>query len=461
MCTTDNFCSTEVSQDARCTKTYPRDLFLNPDKYGDAIIIGTIFDDSQAKHLFRENSVVLAAKKINELKNGKVDGRQFGVVRCTPSTNDGENGRVTAEAAAQAARYLVDVVGVPAIIGPADSTSAAAVFEELEGSGTLIMSPSATSTVLTGIDPSGLFWRTAPPDNRQAEAMATYLARTPTPPEAGSGDLFVAYADDEYGGPLFGALKKALEKHLPAGKLVGERAYAPARSIERDEAIIAASDSDATTVVFLANQGDVKTFLIAAVGDVERYPRLGMGRQIFLPDSAASADVIEATPGLAELFGVINGTRPFLPTQSPPYKAFRIAYGGEFGESPDGRSYASNSYDAAWLVFAGIAWSQGQRDEITGEGIAEGLRSVSHGFVSNAPDSVSPEAIDLTPSNWIKIRDSLSAGVPVNVIGASGDLNYDDTTQELLHHPYEIWEYEDATVKRDPDASAYLEQTEP
>jgi ABC-type branched-subunit amino acid transport system substrate-binding protein len=454
VCTDDNLCSSVASQNARCTKTSPRDLFLNAEKYGDRIIIGTLFDDSQAKHLFRENSVILAAGELNGT-DAKLAGRQVGLVHCTPSANEQQDNLSRAEGAAVAARYLVDVLGVPAIIGPADSTSAKEVFEELKGSGTLIMSPSATSTDLSGkgFDPDDLLWRTAPPDDKQAEAMARYLSRTPVgDSDTGSGDVFVVYADDAYGKPLFDNLKAS--PYLPPGKLLGSESYSPANVRSLAPAIEVASDSDAKTVAFFANQEDVKGFLGEAVLDTAYFDgeENTTNKLIFLPDSAASRDVIDGVAGLDVLFPNIRGTRPEL-ERSTLYTNFSLAYFRRFKESPDGRSYASNSYDAAWLVFAGMAWSQGMHGEISGAGIAEGLKHVS-------PDMPEEDEIPLEPDNWQDIVDSLTAGNSIDVVGASGSLDYDSEEYELNDHPYEIWKYEAGTVKPDPIGTAYLKPDE-
>lgn len=442
VCTGDHLCSSTVSQNARCTKTSPRDLFLNPERYGDTIIVGTIFDDSQAKHLFRENSVALAAHEINGLGADKLEGRQIGLVHCTPSPDDRLDNLSQSEGAAAAARYLVDVIGVSTVIGPADSTSAKAVYEELSGSGTLVISPSATSTALSDIDADGLLWRTAPPDDLQAEAIATYLGRPPVGEDTGSGDVYVIYADDQYGRPLFENFNQKF-----AGKLVGKASFAPEEPRSLIDAIGLAVEGDAKTVLFFANQSHVQIFLSEVVQrPADFLDKTPVGREIFLPDSAAAADVIEGVAGLSEIFGLIKGTRPKLNEQSVAYRHFRGAYYEQFEESPDGRSYSSNSYDAAWLVFAGMEWSLRAYGEVTGQGLVEGLRQVSNGS----------EEVELSPLNWKQIGGLLRQGQSINVTGASGALDYESGTDELRTHQYEIWEYVGTKVKPNEAATQYV-----
>ncbi len=445
VCTEDNLCSSTVSQNARCTKTSPRDLFLNPERYGDAIIVGTIFDDSQAKHLFRENSVELAAHELNGLGADKLEGRQIGLVQCTPSPDDRLDDLSQSEGAAAAARYLTDVIGVSTVIGPADSTSAKAVYEELTGSGTLVMSPSATSTALSDIDPDGLLWRTAPPDDLQAVAIATYLSRPPVGEDTGSGDVYVIYAEDDYGRPLFENFQQVF-----TGKLLGSSGFSPEDSRPLTDAIRLASKSPAQTILFLANQSNVENFLKDVLQRPNDYLKSPVKREIFLPDTAAASDVSENVAGLSDLFHMIRGTRPVLKEDSVAYEHFRGEYIKRFGESPDGRSYSSNSYDAAWLVFAGMEWSQGNYGEITGEGIVGGLRQVSNGDLAET---------ELSPLEWKNIGGLLRKGQSINVTGASGALDYIDYEggiDELGKHHYEIWEYIGTKVQPNEDATDYL-----
>ena len=127
------------------------------------------------------------------------------------------------------------------------------------------------------------------------------------------------------------------------------------------------------------------------------------------------------------MFDQVRGSRP---TTIPGivYDAFAASYAGAFGgQDPSEAGFTAYAYDAAWLLLYGSAWSGYQEGEITGTGIGRGLRQLSSG-----------EDVDIKPSTWISVRANFEAGVSINVIGASGELDYDSTTGETTS-PIEVW----------------------
>ena len=75
----------------------------------------------------------------------------------------------------------------------------------------------------------------------------------------------------------------------------------------------------------------------------------------------------------------------------------------------------------------GAAWSNYQLGEISGLGIGRGLRNISAG-----------DEVDIKPSTWISVRANFEAGESIDVVGASGELDYDVTTGETAS-PIEVW----------------------
>ena len=66
---------------------------------------------------------------------------------------------------------------------------------------------------------------------------------------------------------------------------------------------------------------------------------------------------------------------------------------------------------------------------MTGLGVARGLRQLS--------DS-GGEAIDVGPADWDALQAQFGEGEPVDVRGASGELDYDSETAETTL-PVEVW----------------------
>ncbi len=134
-------------------------------------------------------AVVAAIEEINQA--GGVLGRpvQFDIVDEEVGTGPDE--------------LLAD--GVDAIIGPASSRVALAQLEQMvqPDTGVVTCSPTATAMALDDFpDKSGLFFRTAPSDSLQMEAIARRVEDT------GETSVAVGYLDDPYG--------RGLEKSLAA-----------------------------------------------------------------------------------------------------------------------------------------------------------------------------------------------------------------------------------------------------
>ena len=65
---------------------------------------------------------------------------------------------------------------------------------------------------------------------------------------------------------------------------------------------------------------------------------------------------------------------------------------------------------------------------MNGRGIARGLRRVSSGT-----------ALEIKPSSWTPVKEAFSmADGSINIRGASGDLDYNPTTEETTG-PVEVW----------------------
>ena len=76
-------------------------------------------------------------------------------------------------AAVEAARHLVEVEGVHAIVGPNASAAALPISQSVSGTlGVPTISPSATSPQLTDVEDNGYFFRTALSDAAQGPVLA-------------------------------------------------------------------------------------------------------------------------------------------------------------------------------------------------------------------------------------------------------------------------------------------------
>lgn len=413
VCRDDGFCE-RVEPRPRCERTFPEDLFTRPEEHRDTIVIGSLMDRSLATQEARENAAELAIRSAND--TGGLDGRPFGIVFCDIQENNAYDGLTREMAATDSARFLADELGLPAIIGPSASEDVQAVFLELQQ--TLVMSPSATGPALTAIDETaptdrtpGLLWRTAPPDTIQASAIATDMRSRSV------GSVAVIHATDAYGDGIAQAFFDAF----------GDAELLP---FDNDsvlaEQIVLAGGLDVDEVLFVSSQTEEAAGFINAVAGNAGYDAKG----IFLTDSAANADFVDATRGAMARWPQIRGTRPSLPS-GPVYEIFASRYRTEFTEDPASFSFTAHAYDAAWLVLYGVAWAHHRENVISGQTIARGLRRISSG-----------EAQTIQPSTFQPIVTAFSNGQSVDVSGASGALDYDPATEETSA-PIEVWTVDD------------------
>lgn len=436
VCRSDGLC--EVLQiHPRCTKTFPEDLLTDPLGNKDRIVIGSIMQRGVGLFAKFELAARLAFKQAN-LEGGTDDG-DFGVVLCNADDSGPESALsddlTGTDAAVAVADYLSDVIGVPAIFGPATSSDTQEAFLAVRDKGVLVISPSATSNALTDLDPPtasdeapGLLWRTAPPDSFQGEAMA-YDMRSPG---AGrSQQVATVAAIHEIGAYGAGLIQVFATAFQAQGGTVTQKPFENAN--DRDQFVTeAGADPSIDEVLFVSSQiVDEVAFLDAAAA----VPGYDAGKGIFLSDAAATDDVLSgASPSRHPL---IRGTRPKPLDRRTDlvYSTFLASYMAEYGEDVDGEVFTSNSYDAAWLIAYGVSWAlANEGGEITGTTIARGLRHLSSG-----------QPLDVGPTSWVTLQQQFAAGKGVNITGASGVLDFDDVSEETSTE-IEVWTVSDAKI---------------
>lgn len=418
----------EVALDERCKTVFPKDLFTNPDDYPNAVIFGSLFDHNRTNgDLILVNSANLAIKEANN--SGLTAGRSFGIVHCDYQENEDIDKKTSDIAAVDGAKFLVDKVGVSAIIGPGTSGLAELVYKELQlpvhAPQALMISPSATSPSLTDIDvrdgdKPGLFWRTAPSDSVLSQVLAERMV------SAGITNAYVIYADDSYSSGLANALDKNFEPPLERVGFSDASGIVPAVIN-----VSGKTSGPGVAVVFIgADVDQVVTFLNSAAtfpfyNDVD----------IFLGDAAYNKDVIAQTKNNAsKLYPRVRGVFPGAPSGSV-YLNFNASYAAAYpGESATDASYSPYTYDATWLAIYGSAWAEFQRETFNGIDFAYGLQQVS------SPTGV---AVDVNRDTWNTVKREFKAGHGINITGASGELDFDPETEETSA-PVIFWKINDA-----------------
>lgn len=114
-----------------------------------------------------------------------------GVLGKDVTTEFQDDGTDQNKAIAGAKKLIAD--GVPVIIGPSFSGGAEAVLPLTEKAHVVMFSPSATSAELASASTDGMFFRTAPSDALQAQAIADIITRS------GAAKVFIVARGDTYG----------------------------------------------------------------------------------------------------------------------------------------------------------------------------------------------------------------------------------------------------------------------
>lgn len=338
--------------------------------------------------------------------------RSFALIRCTYGGD--ENAQV--DNARKAARYAIDDLGAVAIIGPGTSRLAEVVYQEV-GDRALIISPSATSDSLTIIDGTeksaaepGLFWRTVASDDYQGAVIAELLD------DAARGHVAIVHKKGSYGEGLALRVTTTLQQRGFAGPVD----LWPFSSVSGDlaEFIPMIDASAAEEVVFITDStDDVVGFLNGASG------KAGFAtKAILLSDTGYNDAVLPVAANFND--DQIRGVRPS-PSEGPVYESYRFAYKARFNRDPT--AYTPETYDATWLAIYGVTWSTLQEGGLSPVGMAKGLHQISSG-----------ELLNVAPLSWKTIGQLFTEGKSVDVVGASGELNYDDVTEETQGR-IEVW----------------------
>ncbi|HZO14895.1 MAG TPA: ABC transporter substrate-binding protein [Polyangiaceae bacterium] len=420
----DHTCAPLFSED--CT-TVEGDV-----QHDEAIIIGMMSATTGAGApvgTAMQNSVRLAYSEFADFALGLPGGeggtpRPLAVIGCDEYAD-----------AERAARHLIDTVGVPVIIGPSESGAVLDVALLVSiPAGVLIMSPSATSPAITGLDDDNLVWRTAPSDAIQAVPLTLLVERFEADVRLDLGldpaeaiRLAVVSKADAYGTGISEAVLEILEFNgkdpLENGSDFFQRIYAgPAEDPSFDAVAIAAELTSFAphVVVLLGTEESVS--ILAALENAwpgalppPRYVLTGWGK----------------TPQTLELIGSANdelrsrilGAAPGRKNEN--FDKFVLRYKGAFGDVPSTFG-ASNAYDAAYVVAYAITASGDA--PLVGGGIATGFGMTVGGA----------QLIDVGPNPINQALGRLRGGEAIDFSGASGPLDFDLTIGEALSD-IDVW----------------------
>ncbi len=279
-------------------------------------------------------------------RQGGVGGRMIELVY-----RDTSAGNISAYAEELAGRDDVDV-----IIGPATSTELMQIAPLVTGKGKLLISPSATSGVITAeFRENNLVWRTCSTDGEQLKAIFRILRDT------GVHNVSFIAANTTYG-ETFARLAPAAAT-MTGVRLTGTAFVDASDNFTKVAARVGEEEPDMVVAAVYPEE---------AVGIAEALSAAGSSAGLFLTDAGRSSYLLES---LGERAEGVQGT-----SLSPdPSTGYAIAYEETFSEAPP--PFAAQTYDALLLAVYTAARQEAAPDEslaaslqwvVSGDGIVKG-----------------------------------------------------------------------------------------
>jgi len=334
-----------------------------------------------------DKAVKLAADELNKAAKDAGLGVTFKVVTADSQTDPQE--------ALSAARQLIDE-GATCLTGPDTTPEALAILNGVTKARKITMLPSATAAALRKTDDGGTIFRTAPPDNLQAQALVTAVEA-----QLGSAQgktVSVAYQNTPYGQGLADTFSAAWTKL--GGKIQGPLGYDPTLpTYDAEAAKIVANNPDAFVIAdFPDTFGKVAAALL----------RTGAfdPTKLFVSDALAVSPIPSVIPAAA-----LNGahaTNAGSPVGTPQAVAFNTLYTSAPG--PGRSALDDNNFDAGILCgLAAIAAGSNDPAKVNAQ-----MRKIS-----------GPNGKPFTFTALAGAMEALRAGTQIHYIGVSGAIDFD------------------------------------
>jgi branched-chain amino acid transport system substrate-binding protein len=338
-----------------------------------------------------------------------------GAAGCTLSA-DIRDSQSQGTVAVDAAKQLVEVQHVPALIGGIISSTTLPILTSVTAPAKVVqISPAASSPTLTELGrqgkTNGIFFRTITSDALQGVVAAQYAV------DLGLKRLAVIHVNNDFGVNMlreFSTAYKAL-----GGTITGVTPYNEKQS-SYDAEVTAALAGDPEALYLISYPVDGATIARAWISQ-------GGPRKFLLNDGMNSGDFIAAVGAryLGEAYGTSSGTE-----ESASTAYFNATYRDFSGLDP-GSPAAVQAYDAGALVGLAIA-AGGKADS---QSIRDGIYAVTN------PDGT---AVDAGPEGFRTALALLKAGKPIRYVGVIGPITFDKYGD--ITGPFREWQIVDGKV---------------
>ncbi len=317
-----------------------------------------------------------------------------------------EDSQTDPQAAVSTANDLVNA-GYPMVTGPASSGVNLQVTQEsLIPNDVIGCSPSSTSPNVTTLDDNNLIFRTAPSDALQGKVMAQVASEN-----LEASTTAGLYVNNDYGQALFESFKNSFEDG--GGTVQNGVAFRKEKDSYSTELSEAMDDAPDMLVVIGYPGSGIQIFR-------DFYAEYSTETDILVTDGLKSSNL----PGnVGEDMSNVFGTAP-LPS-GPGNDAFISQYENQYDRSPG--VFNSHAYDASAVMLL-AATRAGEND---GAVIKNEMQTVAN------PASGGTE---ITPANLVEGVQLASEGEPIDYVGASSSVDFDDNG-DMKAVTYEYWRY--------------------
>ena len=321
--------------------------------------------------------------------------------------------------ASNAARKLVNVDRVVAIVGALSSGVTLAVAESVTIPNNVIMiSPASTNplmTVLPADKGKDFLYRTCPSDALQGVVAAKLAASY-------NSSVAILYVNNAYGQGLADVFKENFESRFN-GKVTAmvphDEKAAESYTAELRKALAAKPDR----LLAFSYPEHAKVYLKEAV-EFFNYSNF------LFCDGTKSTDILAAL-GTRRLNGQ-KGTAPGT-AGGEPFERFNKFYSDAYGSLPN-KPFITNAYDGTAVIGLAAYAAKVKGMALTATNIKNHMRKVA-----NPPGEV------VYPGDFEKAFALLRAGKAINYEGAAGSVDFDKHGDVVT--PIEIWEYRDGKLK--------------
>lgn len=323
-----------------------------------------------------------------------------------------EDSETSAIPATNAAKKLVEVDNVAAIIGALASGVTQPVAESVTcPAGVILISPASTSPLLTNLPADqgkDVLFRTCPSDSLQGVVsgkVAAGLYKT----------ISILYVNNAYGQGLAEWFKQSYEEN--GGKVLAMVPHDEKASASYTAELKSALADQPEALAAFSYPEHAKVYIKEAI-------EFFKFKTFYFCDGTKSEVIIQSV-GAENLEGMM-GTAPGS-TGGKALEAFNTAFKQAYGMLPP-LPFITNGYDAMAVI--GLAAYQAMTKDLplTSANIRDQLRSVA-----NAPGTV------IMPGEFQKAFELIKKGEDINYEGAAGAQDFDANGDVIT--PIEVWKY--------------------